>query len=127
MACGRHRGLYGLIASHLVSVIAGPTEQVAGDQLGFALPAAGVYAFGAFLLWRFDRRVWWIAGAILQALVIAKYFLVAPQREPAFEVWGITIRVLKLALLVATTYLASRSSPRASPAHTRTSRTLRHP
>jgi len=71
--------------------------------------------------------VWWIAGAILQALVIAKYFLVAPQREPAFEVWGITIRVLQLALLVATTYLASRSSPRASPAHTRTSRTLRHP
>lgn len=110
--------LYGLIASHLVTVIAGPAEQVARDQLGFALPAAGVYALGAFLLWRFDRRMLWIAGSILQVLVIAMYVMVAPQREPAFEVWGVTIRVFQFALLVATTYLAIRSSPRTAPANT---------
>lgn len=101
--------LYGLIASNVVTVIAGPAEQVARDQLGFALPAAAVYALGTVLLWRFDHRVLWAAGAILQVLVIAMYFAVSPQRDPTFEAWGITIRMLQFALLAALAHLATRS------------------
>jgi hypothetical protein len=48
--------LYGLIAANVVTVIDAPAEQVARDQLGFALPAAGAYLLGAGLLWWFDRR-----------------------------------------------------------------------
>ena len=57
--------LYGLIAPHVVTVIDGPAEQVARDQLGFALPAAAVCLL-APVSWQFDRRLLWIAGAVLQ-------------------------------------------------------------
>lgn len=60
--------LYGLVASHIVTVVAGTAEQVARDQLGFALPDAAAYLLGAGLLWRFDRRLLGIAGAVLQVL-----------------------------------------------------------
>lgn len=100
--------LYGLIAAHVVTVIDGPASQVAQDQLGFALPAAVVHLLGAALLWRFDRRLLWIGGVILQALIIALYFAVAPQRDPTFEIWGITIRILQFGLLAALTYLSIR-------------------
>lgn len=99
---------YGLIAANVVTVIDGPADQVARDQLSFALPAAAAYLLGAGLLWRFDRRLFWVAGAILQLLVISMYLAVAPQRDPAFEVWGLSIRVLQFGLLAALTYLATR-------------------
>lgn len=101
--------LYGLIASHLVTVIAGPAEEVARDQLSFALPAAGIYILGAALLWRFDRRLLWGAGTILNVGIIAMYVAVSPQRDPTFEVWGITIRVLQIALLAVLAHLGVRS------------------
>ena len=81
---------------------------MARDQLGFALPAAGAYLLGAGLLWWFDRRWLWVAGALLQVLVIAMYFAVAPQRDPTFEVWGLIIRVLQFGLLATLTYLVLR-------------------
>lgn len=100
--------LYVLIATHLVTVIDGPAEQVARDQLSFAAPAAALYALGALLLWRFDRRWMWVLGAVLQVLVIAMYFTVAGERDPAFEVWGVGIRVLQFGLLVPLVLLAAR-------------------
>lgn len=100
--------LYGLIAGNVVTVLAGPAEQVARDQFDFALPAAGIYVVGAVLLWRFDRRLFWVGGTVLQLLVIAMYFAVSPQRDPTFEIWGMAIRVLQILLLAALAYLATR-------------------
>jgi hypothetical protein len=107
--------LYAAIASGVVTVLDGPAEEVAATQMSFALPAAVTYAAGVLLLLRYDRWIVWALGAVLQVMVIAAYFNVASERMPAFETWGITIRVLQIALLVVLVALAIR--PR-SPQHT---------
>ena len=111
--------LYALIASGLATVIEGPTA--GRDQLAFAAPAAAVCLVGAALLLRRDRRRLWMLGALLQVVVIAQYLNLASEREPAFESWGITIRVVQAALFAVLVFLAigrkrSRAAPSASPA-----------
>lgn len=106
--------LYAVIASGVVTVLDGPAAEVAATQLSFALPAAVTYAVGVLLLLRYDRWIVWTLGAVLQVMVVAAYFNVASERIPAFETWGITIRVLQVALLVVLVALAIR--PR-SPQH----------
>jgi hypothetical protein len=96
--------LYVLIATSTVSVIdASAVADARHDQLAFATPAAIAYALGAVLLLipRLDRRILWVAGAILQVGVILMYFSLAPDREPSFEPWGIAIRVVEFLLLAA--------------------------
>jgi hypothetical protein len=107
--------LYGLIAANVVTVLDGPAEQVARDQMAFGTPALVAYLLGAVLLARYDRQMLWIAGAVLQVLVIAMYIDVASDRDPAFEVWGVVIRVLQVALLILLTYLAVRRPPGRTP------------
>jgi hypothetical protein len=63
---------------------------------------------GTLLLLAFDRRVLWILGAILQVFVIYTYFNLASQRTPAYEVWGILIRIAQLMILIALVYLEVR-------------------
>jgi hypothetical protein len=70
-------------------------------ELGILGVAGGVFAVLAGLLWWLHSRVLWAIGAVLQVLLAWMYVAVAPEREPAFEVWGVTIRALSLALLVA--------------------------
>lgn len=98
--------VYVLIAADIVTVIDAPADDVARDQFGFAAPAVVAYALGAFLLLRYDARWLWTLGAVFDALVITMYFVVAPERDPAFELWGITLRVLQLLLLVPLVRLA---------------------
>lgn len=40
-----------------------------------------------------------LAGAGLQVLVLLGYVLVAAERDPAFEAWGLTIKALQVVLL----------------------------
>lgn len=94
--------MYFLIGFSVVSVLDGNADQSWG-----LLPGAA-YAFGVLLLLAFDRRIFWTAGAALQVLVIFTYFNLASQRTPAFEVWGILIRVAQVAILIALAYLAFR-------------------
>jgi len=94
--------MYLLIAFHVVSVV-----QPYADQT-WAFAPASAYALGTALLVAFDRRLLWVLGAILQVLVIAMYFNVAPQRTPAFEAWGIRIRVAQFILLGTLAYLVVR-------------------
>jgi hypothetical protein len=94
--------MYLLIAFHVVSVV-----QPYSDQTWAFAPAAA-YALGTALLVTFDQRLLWMLGAILQVLVIAMYFQIAPQRTPAFELWGILIRVAQVVLLGALAYLVLR-------------------
>jgi hypothetical protein len=95
--------LYFLIGFQIVTVIEPPD-----DQGAFALPAGIAFALGALVILAVDTRWVWIAGAIVQALIILMYFAVSSQREPAFEEWGITIRVAQALLLAALGYLAIR-------------------
>jgi hypothetical protein len=113
---GLTAGLYVLIATSAVSVIdPAAVADARHDQLAFATPAATAYALGAVLLLipRFDRRIVWALGALLQVGVIFMYFSVAPDREPSFEPWGITIRIVQLLLLAALVMLVADEPERA--------------
>lgn len=81
----------------------------APDMFAFGAPAGAAFALGAILLFAFDRRFLWILGAILQVAVIVMYFVVAPQRTPPFEIWGVVIKLLQATVLAALVYLTMRS------------------
>jgi flagellar biosynthesis protein FliR len=94
--------MYFLIGFHVVSVLDANADQ------SWAIFAGAAYAFGTLLLLAFDKRAFWILGALLQVFVILTYFSVASQRTPAYEVWGILIRIAQLMLLIALVYLVFR-------------------
>lgn len=94
--------LYLLIGLRVLIVLDGNADQTWG------LAPAAAYALGAGLLVAYDRRLLWILGAILQVFVIYTYFNLASQRTPAFEVWGIVIRVVQVMILIALVYLEVR-------------------
>lgn len=98
--------IYFMIGFYVVSVLDGPNPE---QRWGLAAGAA--YALGTLLLVALDRRFLWVLGAALQVFVIWAYFDVAPRRLPAFEIWGILLRVVQVALLGALVYLAARPSP----------------
>ncbi len=95
--------IYLLIGSRVLIVLDGNGDQV------FGLFACAAFILGAVLLVAFDRRILWILGALLQVFVIFTYFNLASQRAPAFESWGITLRIIQLPLLITLTYLALRA------------------
>lgn len=94
--------IYFLIGFRVVSVIDDPSAQIFGIFAGLA------YGLGLILLLRFDRRSFWIVGALFQVFVIAMYFNMASQRTPAYEPWGISLRVIQLVLLIALIVLSLR-------------------
>lgn len=108
--------LYAFIATNVITVLQGPSDEVATAQLAFAAPAAALYVVGMVVLVRSDRRWLWAGGAFLQIAIIGMYFNVAPQRTPPFEVWGIAIRVVQLALTVTLVYLVVRAPLPGGPA-----------
>ena len=95
--------IYFLIGLRVVSVIQNPEEQV-----GFGLAAGAGFAIAALLILSVDQRSLWVAGAVLQALIILMYFTLAVERIPEFELWGILLRIVQVPLLAAITYLAIR-------------------
>jgi hypothetical protein len=95
--------IYLLIGTQLVSVF-----EPVSDQTAFGLMAGGVYALGAVLLLTIKRRIVWVLGALFQVMVIFMYFNLAPERTPSFEVWGITLRVIQVVLLIGLVYLAAK-------------------
>ena len=99
--------MYLLIGFGVLHVV----EEVAADApplLDFGLMAAAAFGLGALLLLTLDNRILWVLGALLQVGVIVMYVVVGQQRTPAFEMWGLTIKVLQFVLLAALLYLALR-------------------
>lgn len=105
-------GLCGAIAAVYLAIAAGlssidPSEEM--SLVAFGVGAASIFLVGAVLLLMFDRRLLWAAGAALQLMVGAMYLVVSADRTPAFEAWGLGLRVLQVPLLVLLVVLAVRS------------------
>lgn len=109
--------LAGAIATVYFSIAAGVLTVVTsaendGSMVAFGISAGAAFLVGTLLLLAFDRRVLWILGAVLQVLVVWGYFAVAPDRTPAFEFWGISLRAIQVPLFAALVYLAVGSGRR---------------
>ena len=75
-----------------------------GREVGllvFGISAALMFALGAVLLLRTDRRMVLVLGALFQAFAIAMYFQVSGQRDPQFEIWGLSLKVAQAVILLA--------------------------
>lgn len=100
-------------------------DEVAADQPGlfeFGASAGAAFALGALLLVAVDHRGLWLLGALLQVGVLVMYVVVSPQRTPAFETWGILIKVLQAVILAALAYLVANAPERRLPQSWRPSR-----
>ena len=106
-------GIYFLIGTGVLD-IGGTTSGEAPDQLGFGFSAGAVFLLTAALLLLTDRRWVWVLAAVFQVLVLIVYIGASAIREPPFEVWGITLRVIQLPLLLALGWLALGSDRRRS-------------
>ena len=78
------------------------------DLFTFGAVAGAAFVLGTVLLLAFDHRGVWLLGALFQAGAIVMYVAISPQRTPPFEQWGILIKVLQVAILVALAYLVIR-------------------
>jgi uncharacterized protein len=108
LLCAGIAGVYVLIGAEVVTVAQESEE--GGDIRVFGFGAAAIFLVGmALLLWT-DRRPLLLAGAILQGFIIAMYVAVAAEREPAFEAWGVALRLPQLMLMGLLLYLALRPS-----------------
>lgn len=111
--CAGIAAVYVMIGLEVVHV----GEQVAdhGDAADirvFDFGVATIFLVGMAFLLAVDRRVLWRIGAALQALIIAMYVAVGPDREPSFEAWGLGLRIPQLLLLGILVMLALRPSER---------------
>lgn len=90
-------------------------------ELGILGVAGGVHLVLAVLLLIWRRRVLWVIVAVLQVLLAAMYVAIAAERDPAYEVWGLTIRGLSLVLVVVlvTMLVGSRRPAESTDAPTR--------
>jgi hypothetical protein len=101
---GLNAVLYGLISAGVTSV--GRADE---GELGILGAAGVVYLALAAVLWFVPRPLVWAAATVMQVLVIAMYVAIAPERDPSFEVWGVTLRVLQVAMIVALVTLLVRA------------------
>ena len=89
-----------------------------GEQVDlgmFGASAGSAFLMIAVLALATDRRWIWAVAAIFQVFVFATYVGTSAIREPPFELWGLTLRLLQLALFGALVYLSVKA-PSASPA-----------
>ena len=105
--------IYFLIGLGVLSV-GGSTSGEMVDLRMFGFSAGTAFVLLAGLLLLTDRRWLWILAALAQVWVYVIYFAVSPGREPPFEIWGITLRVIQLVVLAGLIYL-SWNAPERKP------------
>jgi hypothetical protein len=100
--------LVGVAASAVIALLYGALyagvlalEGASAGERGILGVAAAVFVILTALLWWKPNRLVLAAGAALQLLLGWMYIAIAPDRDPPFEVWGVSIRVVSLALLIA--------------------------
>ena len=109
-------GLSGVIALLYLLIYAGVLSvgRAETGELGVLGVAGVLFLIIAGLLWWKPSRLLWAAVAVLQVPLMAMYIGIAPERDPGYEIWGVTIRVLSVALLVTMVWslVAARRQPR---------------
>lgn len=98
-------GVYVLIATDVITVMEDQATESAVPPVAAAVMFA---ALAAGLALAPSRRVL-RAGVALQVLAIALYFMIAAERTPSVEAWGLGLKVVQALLLVL---LLSRLVPR---------------
>jgi hypothetical protein len=83
-------------------------EAASGEDpglLGFGLSAGTVFLLAGVLVLFVQRR--WLVALIglMDAAVIAGYFVMADIRVPSYEVWGLSIKAVQVVLLLAIGFL----------------------
>jgi hypothetical protein len=99
--------IYYLIGLGVLSIGRTTTGESA-DPAGFGFGAGTAFLILTLLLLLTDRRWLWTLAAVVQVLAFIMYFAVSGVREPAFEMWGILLRMLQVVLLGTLIYLAWR-------------------
>ncbi len=84
---------------YVLSGTAGPIK------LGFSLAMGVVFTAVAIVLFQFGQRLVWELVALLDLGAIIGYLIVAPSRDPHFELWGVAIKAVQAILLVALGYV----------------------
>jgi len=97
--------IYFLIGLSILS-IGGTTSGEGVDLPTFGFSAGLAFLVLATLLVSTDRRWLWAAATVVLTLVFVIYLGVSAIREPAFEVWGMTLRLIQIPLMAAVLYLA---------------------
>jgi hypothetical protein len=67
----------------------------------FGFSAALAFGAGVLLLLARPGRFAWMLGSAFMVLVIVAYVVVAPSRQPSFEIWGISLKIAQAVTLVA--------------------------
>ncbi len=83
------------------------------DIFAFGAMTGVAFTVTAVLLYLFRSRPLWIAVIVLQVIVLAGYVAISGQRNPPYEIWGLTIKALQAVILVAVAYLLTRPRVRA--------------
>jgi hypothetical protein len=98
--------VYALIGLEIIAVVeAGPDDP---SLFWFGIPASLAFLFGAVIMLASDRVLWWALGAVFQVFTIAAYFDVADRRTPAYEFWGIALRIVQMLILAGLVVLIAR-------------------
>jgi hypothetical protein len=98
---GAAAAVYVLIAANVITVTEGQAAEAPVPPVVAALLLGAV----AVLLVRTERRGVLIGGVGVQLFLIVFYFLVATERVPAFEAWGIVLKVAQGAVLALLAWL----------------------
>lgn len=103
--------VYGLLAAGVLDL--GAAES---GELGILGVAGGVHLLLAAALWTWPRRLVLSTTVVLQLALAAMYVAIAPERDPHYEVWGVTIRALSVLLVVLAIAALARGGRRRAAA-----------
>jgi hypothetical protein len=101
--------VYYLIGLGVLDAGSAADASAASSMLAFGGLAGSAFLLGAILLVFLDRRWLWWLGLAFQLFVYFAYVQVSGIRNPPFEFWGISLRIIELPLTLALAYLAISS------------------
>ena len=88
------------------------------DLVVFGFSAGTAFLIVAALLALTDRRWISVLSLLFQVSVYVTYIGVSGGREPAFEIWGITLRLIQLVVIASLFYLIVTPRSAAKEIHT---------